>query len=229
MSISRFLLRNINIINIILILGLITFLIVFVIPSYKADITTISTTKNKTILKDDRIKEPVKRESPQPTEYTIIAEKNLFHPERRLVISKGGGQPSHKPEFVLYGTLLAGNVKVAYMEDVKSPLTTRGRGKRQRALHIGEELSGYVLSEIYNDRVVMVKGDERIEVGLLDLTYKRRGEPKKPSTEKQKIQGKKQKKPVTRPATNKRKRPFPPRPEKPRGLLEERNPFKRTD
>ena len=72
--------------------------------------------------------------------------------------------PPQEPEFVLYGTLLAGDLKVAYMEDTKSPYTSKGRGKRQRAIHIGEELSGYVLGEIYNDRVVMIKGNERVEV-----------------------------------------------------------------
>jgi len=205
---SRSLLKNINLINIILIIGLVVFVVKFVIPSYRADLPTTPPTTETTVIKKGVIKGAVQKELPQLAEYTIIAEDNLFHPDRKLVVSKGGGnQTSQEPEFVLYGILLAEDVKVAYMEDLKSPYTTQGRGRRQRAVHIGEELSGYVLSEIYSDKVVMTKGDERKEVSLLDLTHKRKGKPGKLSKGEKKPPVEKKKKPVSH-LGRKRRKPF---------------------
>jgi len=193
------LLKNLNLINIILTTGLVVFIVKFVVPSYKARPITLPTTVEKGVQEGVSVEGPPKREYPQPADYAIIAEDNLFHPDRRLVVSKGSDQPLHKPEFVLYGTLLAGNVKVAYMEDINSPYTTQGRGRRQQAIHIGEELSGYILSEIYSDMVVMTKGDERIEVNLLDQAHKREGRHKKAVTQQKASPKKKQKRPVSPP------------------------------
>jgi len=68
---------------------------------------------------------------------------------------------------VLYGTLLSGDMNIAYMEDKKSPQSTPGRGKRQTPLKPGESMSGFTLRKIDADKVVMARGDETIIV-LLD-------------------------------------------------------------
>ena len=44
------------------------------------------------------------------------------------------------------------------------------RGKKQVPLRPGQTLSGFVLKEIDADKVVMVRGDERLEVQLNDAS-----------------------------------------------------------
>lgn len=100
---------------------------------------------------------------PPPTEYAVIAEQNMFHPERKIP-TLIEATPLPKPEFVLYGILIAGDLKLAYMEDMKSP----SKGKRQKALKQGETISGFTVKEIDTDKVLMVRGDEKMEVRITD-------------------------------------------------------------
>jgi hypothetical protein len=104
-----------------------------------------------------------------PMEYTQIADQNLFHPERIIPPEKKAEAPLPKPEFVLYGTLITSDLGIAYLEDKKgAPVTTPGRGKRQTAIKKGESLSGFILKELFNDRVVMNRGEETMTVYLND-------------------------------------------------------------
>ena len=101
--------------------------------------------------------------------YTIIADNNLFNPERKISIEKktpGDQQPLPKPDVVLYGTLITDTLRFAYLEDMKAPRNTTGRGRRQTVMKIGDSLSGFVLKEIDPDKIVMVKGDEKITVRI---------------------------------------------------------------
>lgn len=205
MSLSKKdILKNINVTNIILTLALILFIFMVVLPSYRTDVTTPTfTATNESGHEHTRIEESPEKEVPQPADYSVIAEENLFHPDRKLVVSKKDSQPIQNPNFVLYGTLIAGDVKVAYIEDTRSLYSTTGRGRRQRALHIGEELSGYILSEIYNEKVVMVRGEERIEVRVAESSKQKHekittAKPKKPKELKQQKAIKQMKKRVRR-------------------------------
>jgi hypothetical protein len=113
--------------------------------------------------------EPPLQPTLNPMEYTQIADQNLFHPERIIPPEKKAEAPLPKPEFVLYGTLITSDLGIAYLEDKKStPVTTPGRGKRQTALKKGEALSGFILKELFNDRVVMNRGEETMIVYLND-------------------------------------------------------------
>ena len=113
--------------------------------------------------------EPPLQQTPNPMEYTLIADQNLFHPERKIPPEKKAEAPLPKPEFVLYGTLITSDLGIAYLEDKKgAPVTTPGRGKRQTALKKGESLSGFILKELFNDRVVMNRGEETMTVYLND-------------------------------------------------------------
>jgi len=124
-------------------------------------------------------KEEKSAESPpvSPMEYTIIAEKNILHPERKIPVDKPEAPPLPKPEFVLYGTLIADEISLAYLEDQKAP-TTAGQSKikKQKAMKKGEVLSGFTLKEIESDKVVMVRGEEKIEVRVFG-----RGKQEKPA------------------------------------------------
>jgi type II secretory pathway component PulC len=122
--------------------------------------------------------EPLKENLDQSTvpplqEYTVVAEKNLFHPDR-VIPAKKDDIAIPRPEFVLYGTLITSNVSIAYISDMKVPRSTPGRGQRQTGLKIGETMSGYTLKEVHHDRVVMVHGDDRIEIKVVGQESKKK-------------------------------------------------------
>ena len=115
----------------------------------------------------------VQSQIPPSSDYIIIAEQNLFHPERKIPPEKKEEQPLPKPEIVLYGTLITDNLSLAFIEDRKSPRTTPGRGKRQVVLRKGDTLSGFTLKEIETDKIVMVKGEETLMVKVIDPSVKK--------------------------------------------------------
>jgi hypothetical protein len=108
--------------------------------------------------------------------YLMVAEENLFHPERRIPPEKKAEQVLPKPELTLYGTAIAEGIKVAFVEDGKAPVTTPGRGKRQTVLKEGDAIGGFVLREIQPDKITLVKGEEKMVVNLLDLKKNRSSE-----------------------------------------------------
>ncbi len=112
-------------------------------------------------------------------DYTMIADNNLFHPERRIPVEKAEAKPLPKPEFVLYGILTTDDQEFVYIEDKKFPLSTPGRGKRLSVLKIGDTLSGFTLKGIEPDNAIMVRGKETIVVSLNESKSKTRGQPDK--------------------------------------------------
>lgn len=99
-------------------------------------------------------------------EYLIVSDQNLFHPDRKKPAAIKDAQLETKPEFLLYGTLITDTIAIAYMEDRKAPRSSPGRGKRQQPVMLGKLLSSYTLAEIHHDRVLMVRGEDRIEVKI---------------------------------------------------------------
>ena len=108
-----------------------------------------------------------------PSDYTVIGELNLFHPERRIPVEKKA-EEIPKPELILYGTMVQDNVQYAFIEDKKNPKTTPGRGNRQTIIKKGDVIGGFVVSEIRADRITLTKGDEKMTV-LLTSADKRNG------------------------------------------------------
>jgi type II secretory pathway component PulC len=112
--------------------------------------------------------------APAYTDYALISEQNLFHPMRMNPPSSAQALP--RPEVILYGTLITDDMRIAYLEDKKSPRTSPGRGKRQIALKKGESLSGYVLTAVEKDRVELAKGGDKIVIYLSDQNKARSDE-----------------------------------------------------
>jgi len=106
-------------------------------------------------------------------DYALISEQNLFHPERKIPPEKQQEKIIPKPDLFLYGTLIMDDTSFAFVEDRKVPYSTAGRGKRQLTLKKGENLGGYILSEIEANRIVLVKGEEKLVVMLDDRQKKR--------------------------------------------------------
>ncbi|HMK44119.1 MAG TPA: hypothetical protein VK445_08285 [Dissulfurispiraceae bacterium] len=113
---------------------------------------------------------------PPMQDYLAIADRNLFHPERKIPpLVKDDQVP--RPEFVLYGTLITDTMSIAYLVDKKAIRSTPGRGQRQNSVKLGESLGGYQLKDVQHDRIVMVRGDDRIEVKVIAPGVKKdRGE-----------------------------------------------------
>jgi len=163
--------RNINLLNVILIAVALLFTTYILLPVFNVSVT-FTPLRSKNITEETKEEKTIPTQVPSPLEYTLIAEQNLFHPERKIPPEKKD-ENIPRPDFILYGTLISENLSLAYMEDKNAPYSTPGRGKRQQALRLGNALSGYTLKEVSHDRVVMVKGEERIEVKMLDPQHKK--------------------------------------------------------
>jgi hypothetical protein len=167
MRIKR-LIGNINMLNVALLTGAFFFAFYFFFPAL--DITagfTLPAVKKSFTEKEET---GMEIRIPSVTEYVKISEENLFHPERKIPVEKKADQqqpPLPKPEFVLYGTLITDDLRLAYMEDLKAPRNSPGRGKRQTALKKGDTLSGFTVKEIDADRIFMTRGEESIDVKVL--------------------------------------------------------------
>ena len=178
MSRIRIFLKNVNPLNIMLI-ALIVFMANYaVLPllNMKITYTPVAHKKISNVASKDKGDESVEGQNPSAMDYTIIADQNLFHPERIIPPEKKEEAALPKPEFVLYGTLITDDVSLAYMEDKKALRTTPGRGNRQTVLKKGNTLSGFTLKEIDPDKVVMVRGEETLVVKVMDSSAKKQRE-----------------------------------------------------
>ncbi|RJQ21553.1 MAG: hypothetical protein C4560_03615 [Nitrospiraceae bacterium] len=167
----KYLLKNINLLNLILLTAIVLWTYHFVMPSLKNDIDYALPSAGEIV--EGKVEASTEKQNPSFTEYLIIAEKNPFHPERTIPVEKKEEKPLPKPEIVLYGTIVTKDLSLAYIEDKNSPVTSPGRGKRVRVLKKGDEINGFVLKEIKPDKIVMVRGEERITVNLLSPSKKR--------------------------------------------------------
>jgi hypothetical protein len=164
MQIKR-LIRNINMLNVVFLNVALFFAFYLFFPAL--DITAGFTLPSVNKYAPEKEETGMDIRIPSITEYTKITEENLFHPERRIPVEKKADQqqqPQPMPEFLLYGTLITDDLRLAYIEDLKAPRNSPGRGKRQTALRKGNALSGFTLKEIEADQIVMVRGEEKIVV-----------------------------------------------------------------
>ncbi len=162
--------RNINVLNILLISVIIMSISYSLFPLLDIKVKYTLPTAKKTI--EDTKEKAVQTQIPSIVEYTTIAEENLFHPERKIPVEKKAEEkPLPKPDFVLYGTLITDDISLAYLEDLKAPYSTPGRGKRQTALRKGDTMSGFTLKEIGPENIVMVRGEEKMIVNLNDSSH----------------------------------------------------------
>jgi hypothetical protein len=111
-----------------------------------------------------------------PVDYALISDHNLFHPERKMPLEKQPETVIPKPDLFLYGTLISNDESFAFIENKKSPYSTAGRGKRQVTVKKGDNVSGYILSGIEANRIVLVKGEDTVVVMLNDKEKRRAGE-----------------------------------------------------
>lgn len=198
----KYFFKNITILNIALLMIILAMIRYSVIPFYRG--IEYSPPIQKRVAAEEKIIEdeliPL-----SPADYVNIAEDNLFHPERRIPPEKKIEPELPKPDFVLYGTMVSDDLKVAYLEDLKAPRTTPGRGKRQTAVKKGDIFSGFTLLQVTPDNIVLVRGEELATVHVMDKRKTKMRESSSAADQKGPTQP-----PVPQPATSpKEDKPVP--------------------
>ncbi len=149
-------LRHLNILNILLVVVLVILSVIAYQKLESASEVKV-TIEQKTELEKKKTPSPSLEKRVQPlTEYTVISEKNLFHPERRPVqIKEEPKREVKKPDIILYGTVVSGDYRIAFIEDLKNPRRTPGRGKRQTPVRVGDSIGPFTVKEIGDDYIIL--------------------------------------------------------------------------
>ncbi len=113
--------------------------------------------------------------------FNVIAKKDLFRPSRTapLAVSAKAEKPLPKNTPKLFGTIILNDLKTAILEDSDTKTT--------KNYQINDSISGYVVSEIHENKVVLLFNDEKVEIKLRDskgIKPKRRSR-RKPSNRSQ--------------------------------------------
>jgi hypothetical protein len=100
--------------------------------------------------------------------YILIAEKNIFSPERKDFPTAPTQQKSVvRPQVILYGVTIAGDYEAASIVSPGRPLM---KGERETlTLKIGGKIGDYKLAKVRPDRVTFENGNDSFEVLLYDL------------------------------------------------------------
>ncbi len=185
----QFILKNVNLLNLLL-----TALLIYSANpllaslNVKVDIKPFTeVNKGSVFMKDDQSlsDEHPTLETPSLSEYALIGEKNLFHPERRIVEKEEQKKQIVRPNVIFYGSLITDTTRLAFIKDANAPHATPGRGERQRVLKVGDSLSGYTLKEIQHDRVVLAYGEDIMTVNVMEQSKRKKiAESKTDKTEK---------------------------------------------
>jgi hypothetical protein len=162
----KYILKSINLLNLLLIAAVASLVAYVLLPllnmkvSYKPPVV-----KETPVVQEEK---PAPVQSPPLSDYMVVAEQNVFHPERKIPPEIKAEKALPKPEIFLYGTLLTDGMRLAYIEDKKSPQSSPGRGKRQTVVKQGDVISGFMLKDVETDRIVLVRGEEQMIVYLSD-------------------------------------------------------------
>jgi hypothetical protein len=162
----KYVLKSINLLNLLLIAAVASLVAYVLLPllnmkvSYKPPVV-----KETPVVQEEK---PAPVQSPPLSDYMVVAEQNVFHPERKIPPEIKAEKALPKPEIFLYGTLLTDGMRLAYIEDKKSPQSSPGRGKRQTVVKQGDVISGFMLKDVETDRIVLVRGEEQMIVYLSD-------------------------------------------------------------
>jgi hypothetical protein len=104
--------------------------------------------------------------------YLLLAEKNIFHPERKdfPILSPSIGDQSKKPvtrpQIILYGVMLNGDYQSASVVNPGRPMQ---KGEREvMTLNVGDRIGEYRLAQILPDRIMMEGPEDKFEVLLYD-------------------------------------------------------------
>ena len=114
-------------------------------------------------IKQKKAKDVTKRKAQifNETLYEVITQKDLFRPsrsasEKKVEKKEEEAAPKNPPK--LFGTIILNNLKTAILQDTES--------KSTKSYKLNEQIAGYTISEILEDKVVLVKNGNKLEVKL---------------------------------------------------------------
>ncbi len=155
--------RNYFIINIILVI-VISFLSVKLIGAlvYTIDIPTEAAQKKVEKESNAGGKSRINKTARLRSSFDPISKMDLFRPSRSAskALRKISGKVSIKNPPRLFGTVIMNNEKTAILENPSTKTT--------KIYRINDSVAGFVVSEILEDRVVLLRDGSKIEVRLRD-------------------------------------------------------------
>jgi hypothetical protein len=93
--------------------------------------------------------------------YSVISQKDLFRPSRsasdiEVETKEEAAPPKNPPK--LFGTIILDNEKTAILQDSESKTT--------KTYKLNDQIAGYTITAIQEDKVELLRGEERFEVKL---------------------------------------------------------------
>ncbi len=183
MSARHYLLQSLNLLNLVMTATAIAFFIYFLNPLLETQVSV------KVPVPDD-ISPGMPRGTDETkklsiADYSPIGEQNIFHPDRMIPEEKKSPAPvvQPRPELILHGTMMTGELKIGYLEDKRAAQKSPGRNAPYIVVKEGDKVSGYTLKAITENMVVLANGEEQMTL-YLDELKDRKGEitgPAKPS------------------------------------------------
>jgi hypothetical protein len=113
------------------------------------------------------------KEPPSIKSYILIAEKNIFSPERKEFslltgAGTGGKKPLVRPQVILYGVTISENYRAASIVSPGRPLK---KGEREMiTLKVGDPVGEYKLAKILSDRITLQAEEDSFDVLLYDAS-----------------------------------------------------------
>jgi hypothetical protein len=97
--------------------------------------------------------------TPAPEAFAEIDARPMFSPDRRAIASAPAGEASlTPPDVTLVGVIVSGRDSLAMLRTPSSPLAN--------AYRVGAAISGWQVSEIAPNRIVLTSGAARSEIRL---------------------------------------------------------------
>jgi hypothetical protein len=171
--------RHINILNLFILSAAIGFYLYFLYPFLTTPLS-VELPYSKEISSEMQSGTD-KTTKPSISDYTLIGKQNLFHPDRVMPAEKVEKAEKKavisvpRPELVLHGTMMVNGLKIAYVEDKKATPTTSGQGARQLVVKEGDNISGFIIKQITENKIVLANGEEQMTL-YLDELKDRKGE-----------------------------------------------------
>jgi len=171
-TIRQYLIRSLNVLNLVL-LGVAAVVFIYVLNPILQESTAVAIPSAG----DEKAPPAVSAGNVEgrqlaSIDYSVIGDKNLFHPDRVIPPEKKKDEAAKgkaKPELVLHGTMITDQMKLAYIEDKKAPSSSQGRGARQITLKEGDQIAGYKLTQVTDKLIVLANGGEQVTLYLDEL------------------------------------------------------------
>lgn len=149
--------RNYFVINLVLLVLIILLGVkAFSVITYSADMRLKSKVETEA---QESVSITPKSRFPAESVFEVISARNIFNPSRRLTVKKTGRAAQvSKDAPQLFGTIITGEKKSALLKDPGTRAT--------KSYYINDAIGSFVVTDIQEDRVILSRGDETVEIKL---------------------------------------------------------------